>query len=84
MLIDLKVALITVDSSFILLHGLVEVTLFFVEKTNLDECVCLSLKGEGVGEDGVLEVADGLLDLVGLGEDHTELVEDFTLLVEIR
>ena len=31
-----------------------------------------------------MEVADGLLNLVCLSEDHSELVQDFALLVEVR
>lgn len=31
-----------------------------------------------------MEVADRLLNLVSLSEDHSELVQDFALLVEVR
>ena len=82
-LVDFEVALVTSDSSFIFSHCLIEILLFFVEKTNLDQSVCLSLNGESIGKDRILEIADGLMNLVGLGENHSELVEDLTLLVEV-
>lgn len=83
MLIDLIILFVSDDSSFILPDGLWEVTLLLVQQTYLDQSVTLSLERKSVGQDGVLEVTDGLLELVGLREDHAELVEHFTLLVEV-
>lgn len=83
-LIDLKVALITCDSGFVFSHGLIEILLFFIEETNFDQSVSFSLKSKSIGKDRILEIADGLLDLVGLSKDHSELVKDLTLLVEVR
>lgn len=84
MLVDFVVVLVANDCCLVLPDGLHEVVLLLVEKADLDESIALSLQRESVGQNGVLEVADGLLDLVGLGEDHSELVEDLTLLVEVR
>jgi len=83
MLIYLVVVLVTNDGSFVLSDGLHKVVLFLVEEADLDESIALSLESEGVRQNRVLEVADCLLDLVGLCEDHAELVEDLTLLVEV-
>ena len=83
MLVDLEVALVTYDGSLILSQGLVIVLLGLVEESDFDQGIGFPLESEGVGEDGVLEVADGLLDLVGLGKYHTKLVEHLTLLVEV-
>ena len=84
MLVDLVVVLVTNDCGLVLSVGLDEVILLLVKKSDLDEGIALSLQSESVGQDRVLEVANGLLDLVSLGEDHSELVEDLTLLVEVR
>ena len=74
MLVDLEAVLVGDQSSLILTDGLHELFLLLEEQADLDEGVGLSLLGESVGQNGVLEVADGVLDLVGLGEDHSELV----------
>jgi hypothetical protein len=59
------------------------VLLLFKQHTNLDKGISLPLERECAGEDGVLEVADSLLNLVSLGKDHSQLVKYFTLLVEV-
>ena len=82
-LIDFEVALVAGDCSFIFSHCLIEILLFFVKKTNFDKSVCLSLESKSVGKDRILEIADGLMDLISLGENHSKLVEDLTLLVEV-
>ena len=84
MLVDFVVVLVANNCCLVLSDGLDEIILLLVEKANLDEGIALSLQRESVGQNRVLEVANGLLDLVGLGEDHSELVEDLTLLVEVR
>ena len=56
MLVDLEVVLITDDGSFILSESLIEVLLLLIQQPNLDECVRVSLKSEGIRQDGVLEV----------------------------
>jgi hypothetical protein len=81
---DLEVVLVTNKCYLVLSDSLVVVILSLVQQTDFDQGVGLSPGGEGVGQDGVLEVADGLLDLVGLREDHGQLVENLTLLVEVR
>jgi len=70
-LVNFEVALVSIDCSLVLSHGLIEVTLFFVQEADLDKSVGLSLQGKSIGQDGVLEITDGLLNLVSLGEDHT-------------
>jgi hypothetical protein len=69
-LVYLVVPLVVVQTSLVGPLGLVEVLVLFVEQTDLEQGVHLPLHCEGVREDGVLEVTDGLLDLVGLGEYH--------------
>ena len=83
MLEDLEVVFISNDSCFVLPNGLHEIILFFIKKTNFNKCVTLSLKCESISQDRVLEIADSLLDLIGLCEDHSKLVEYLTLLVEV-
>lgn len=83
MLEDLEVVFISNNSCFVLPNGLHEIILFFIQKTNFNKCVALSLKCESISQDRVLEIADSLLDLIGLCEDHSKLVEYFTLLVEV-
>ena len=82
-LIDLVVVLINDQSGFILLDCLVEVLLLFIQQTDLDESISLSLQGERIRQDGVLEVADCLRDLVCLCKDDAEFVENLTSLVEV-
>jgi hypothetical protein len=84
MLIDFEVALVTGDCGFVFSHCLIEILLFFVEKTNFDQRIRFSFKGKSIGKDRILEIADCLMDLIGLGKNHSELVEDLTLLVEVR
>lgn len=83
MLEDLKVILVSNQSDLVLSDGLVEIILGLIEQTYFDQSISLSPCGEGVCQNGILEVADSLLDLVGLGKDHSKLVQDFTLLVEV-
>lgn len=83
MLVDLEVALVSDESRLVLAESLVVVSLPLIKKTNLDESVCLPLECKGVGQNRVLEVADCLLDLVCLCEDHTQLIQDLTLLIEV-
>lgn len=83
MLIDLVVVLVAKNRSLVLPDSLNEVILLLIEQTDLDERVALSLKSERVCQDGVLEVAYGLLDLVRLGENHSKFVKHFTLLIEV-
>jgi hypothetical protein len=82
-LVDLEVVFIANDSSFVLVHSLVVVLHFLVQQTNLDQSVSLPLQRESVGQNGVLEVANSLLDLVGFRKDHAKFVEDLALLVEV-
>lgn len=71
MLIDFEVTLVTCDSSLIFSHGLIEILLFFIEKTNFDQSISFSFKRKSVGKDRVLEIADSLLDLIGLSKNHS-------------
>jgi len=70
-LIDFEVLVIMIQSSLIGPLGLSKVFVFFIKKSNLEKGINLSFHSEGVGEDGVLEVADSLVDLVGLRKDHS-------------
>lgn len=83
MLVDLMVLLIVYKSSLIGSLSLDKVFIFLIKKTYLEESVDLPLHSEGVGQDGILEVADCLFDLVGLGEDHPQFIKNFALLVEV-
>lgn len=82
-LIDLEVGLVADGGSFVLFHRLAVILLLFVQQTNFEERIGLPFQGEGVGQNGVLEVADCLLNLVSLCKDHAQLVQDFALLVEV-
>ena len=83
MLINLVVVLINDKCCVVFLDGLVIIFLLFIQETDFYESVSLSLKGKGVGKDGVLEVADGLLNLIGLSKDNTELIQHLTSLVKV-
>lgn len=83
MLVNLVVVLISDDGCFVFSNGLYEIILFFIEEANLDESVTLSLQSESVCKDRVLEITDGLLNLVCLREDHSKFVKHFTLLVKV-
>lgn len=50
-LVDLKVVFVSDGPCFVFSHGLREVLLFLVEKTNFDKGVCLPLECECVRED---------------------------------
>mmetsp|Transcript_18485 Transcript_18485/g.28364 ORF Transcript_18485/g.28364 Transcript_18485/m.28364 type:complete len:390 (+) Transcript_18485:428-1597(+) len=82
-LVDPVVLLVTEEGSFILTHGLSHVVELLVEQADLDQGVRLAALSEGVRQDRILEVRDGLLHLVGFGEDHSKLEENFTLLIEV-
>ena len=71
MLINLEIRFVTDGCGFVLFHCLAVVLLLFVEQTNLEKGVRLPFLGEGVSQDRVLEIADGLLDLVSLCKDHS-------------
>ena len=83
MLVDLVVALVSNDGCLILSHGLNIVLLLLIKHTDFDKSISFSLKCEGTGEDRILEIADGLLNLVCFSKYHTQFVKDFTLLVEV-
>jgi hypothetical protein len=51
MLVDFEIALVTCDRSFIFSHRLIEILLFFVEKTNFDQSIGFSFKGKSIGKD---------------------------------
>jgi len=70
-LVDLEVALVACDSGFIFSHCLIEILLFFIEKTDFDQSISFSLKSKSVGKNRVLEIANGLLDLIGFGKNHS-------------
>ena len=74
MLVDLEAVLVGDQSCLILTDSLHDLFLLLKEKADFNEGVGFSLLGESVGQDGVLEVADGVLDLVGLCEDHSKFV----------
>lgn len=84
MLIDFEIALVTCYRGFIFSHSLIEILLFFIEKTNFDQSVGFSFKSKSIGKDRILEIADSLMDLVSLSKNHSELIEDLTLLIEVR
>jgi ABC-type taurine transport system ATPase subunit len=54
---------------------LIKVTLFLIQKTNLQQSVDFTLVCKGVRQDRVLEVVDRLIDLVRLSEDDAKLVQ---------
>ena len=74
MLVDLEAILVRNQSCLILTDSLHELFLLFKEQADFNEGVSFSLLGESVGQNRVLEVADGVLDLVGLCEDHSKFV----------
>jgi len=84
MLVDPVLLLVVGESSFVRPLRLHEVPLLFVEKSNLEKGVHLALQRERGGQDGVLEVADGVVNLVRLRKDGSNLEQHFTLLVEVR
>lgn len=63
--------------------GLLEILLFFVKQTNLDECVDFLLDAEQACENTVLEELACLVNLVSLGEDGAKFVEHLGLLVKV-
>ena len=83
-LIDLEVSFIMVESGFIRPLSLLIVSHIFVQDAYLKQSVYFSLYSESVSEDRILEIANGLINLVCLGKYYTKFVEDLTLLVEIR
>lgn len=74
MLVDLEAVLVGDQGCLVLTDSLHELFLLLKEQTDFNECVSFSLLGESIGQDRVLEVADGMLDLVGLCEDHSKFV----------
>lgn len=74
MLVDLEAVLVRDQSCLVLTDSLHELLLLLKEQADFNEGVSFSLLGESIGQNGVLEVADGVLDLVGLCEDHSKLV----------
>lgn len=83
-LIDLEVAFIMVERGLIRPLSLLIVSHIFVQDAYLEESVNFSLHSESVSENWILEIANGLINLVCLGKYYTKFVEDLTLLVEIR
>ena len=75
-LVDAHVLVIEGKGGFKGAFGLLEVFLFFVKETDFDQRVYFLFYGEGRGQDGVLEEFTGLVYLIRLGKDCTELVED--------
>lgn len=55
-----------------------------MKESNLEERVNLTFQREGASHDRVLEVGDGVADLVGLCEDSSKLEQDLGLLIEVR
>ena len=82
--VDLVVGLIGDGGSFVFPHSLCVILEDLIEHTHFHKGVRLSFQSERVGQDRVLEVGDGLLNLIGLSEDHAELVEHLTLLIKVR
>ena len=82
--VDLVVRLIGDGGSLVFSHCLCVILENLIEHAHFHKGVRLSFQSERVGQDRVLEVGDGLLNLIGLSEDHAELVENLTLLVEVR
>jgi hypothetical protein len=74
MLVDLEAVLVRDQSCLVLTDSLHELLLLLKKQADFNEGVSFSLLGESIGQNGVLEVADGVLDLVGLCEDHSKLV----------
>lgn len=84
MLVDFVVLVFQRQSCFVGLLSLEVVIVLFIQEPNLEECVDLALHGEGVGENRILKVANGLFNLVGFGENHSQLVKHFRFLIKVR
>jgi len=63
--------------------SLLEIFLFFVEQTNLDECVNFLLDAKQARENTVLEEFACLVNLVSLGEDGAKFVKHLGLLIKV-
>jgi hypothetical protein len=70
-LIDLEVSFIMVECGFIRPLSLLIVSHIFVQDAYLEESVYFSLYSKSVSEDWILEIANGLINLVCLGKYYT-------------
>ena len=80
---ELMVVLVVDHGDVVLLHGLVVVLQLFAKDADLDVSVGHATLREALREKRVLEVKDGLGDLISFGENHSQLEEHFALLVEV-
>lgn len=83
MLVDSAVLVVLGKSCLVRSLGVGVIPFLFIEKSDFQECVDLPLLAERARHYRTLEVVDGLLNLVGLCEDRTKLVEHLRLLVEV-
>lgn len=63
---------------------MLEVFLLLIEQADLNQRIDLLLDREGASKNGILEELCSLVDLIGLCEDGTKLVEHLRLLIEVR
>ena len=84
MLVHAVVVLVQGEGRFVAPLRRCVVSLHLVEKADLEQGVDLPFDCERARNDRVLEVVDGLVDLVGLGKDGSQLKQNLRLLVEVR
>jgi hypothetical protein len=72
------------ESCFVRSLGLCEVSELLEKHTDLQKSIDLSAHSEVAREDRVLEVPNGLVELVGLSKNNAELVKYFRLLIKVR
>ena len=77
MLVGFVIVLLVAERGLVATLSLAKLVLLLVEYSDFEQRVDLTLDREDVGQDRVLEVGDGLLDLVCFSVDHSELVEHF-------
>ena len=72
-----------IESCLIRLLSLHVILCLFIQEANFKQGIYLSLNSKSVGKNRILEVADCLVNLIGLCKNDAKLIEYFTLLVEV-